>query len=263
MTDFVVDEGQLLFSLADWQAAAENLSQAVGDFVTSDSKSVLRELVSNISSSLSSQVTGRVCVESSRPLVTKPTRDYEPGTRQGSYVAQAHISFQWEISPYHLGKSGKKRPSKYFRTAGCIKNEVVVMGRRAAASTDNEVELGRWSFELGASGAPGCFFHVGMCGIDERCPFPKGLSIPRLPSVIVTPFDVVDFVLGEMFQDKWKMKIEQSKDCNRRIWSLQRKNLERILGWKKDMVSNSSASPWWNLKQSFPSAHLFIDENSQ
>ena len=52
---------------------------------------------------------------------------------------------------------------------------------------------------------PGCFFHASILGESkiEGDLFPKSLSVPRFPSIFFTPVGVMEFVLGELFQQEW------------------------------------------------------------
>ena len=78
-----------------------------------------------------------------------------------------------------------------------------------------------WRVELGADDAPGCYFHTQILGDREESPFPKSVPIPRLPSPFVTPMAAVEFVLGELFQDKWQEEARRTRDPQRRWRSIQ------------------------------------------
>src|SRR5436190_1532122 len=64
-------------------------------------------------------------------------------------------------------------------------------------------EIAMWRMEVGDARSPGCHFHVQVLGEAEVAPFPKSLSVPRLPAVHSTPPAVIEFVLGELFQATW------------------------------------------------------------
>jgi hypothetical protein len=114
-------------------------------------------------------------------------------------------------------------------------------------------EIARWRFEIGAHDSPGCHFHTPVLQDREDEMFPHRLSIPRLPSLLLTPTDALDFLLGELFQDTWYRIATQPRNNDLGLWaSHQRKRLRNLLQWKLDMVERTGGSPWMVLKREKP-----------
>lgn len=111
-----------------------------------------------------------------------------------------------------------------------------------------------WRTEVGDVGSPGCYFHQQVLGQSDSPPFPHGLSVPRLPSVIVTPMAVLEFLLGELFQDEWAKHVSRETDDTRFWQSTQRDILLRLLDWKKRHIQKCVGSPWMALKRAKPEA---------
>ena len=114
-----------------------------------------------------------------------------------------------------------------------------------------------WRMEIGDSGSPGCHFHVQILGQTQEIPFPKSLSVPRIPSLIMTPAAVLEFVLAELFQDEWARQVGRNGADLKRWAAIQKKRWQNLLNWKLEVVS-TSASPWTTMKSEKPNVDLFI-----
>lgn len=202
-----------------------------------------------------------------RPLRTKPTCDYERGTRAGGKKIYALISGLWELLP--IGATGPNRKIAFVGKAStviefwpedCLWREVQEPSER----------LAMWRIELGADDAPGCYFHSQILGDTDKTPFPKTIPIPRLPSPFVTPMAAVEFALGELFQDRWQEEARRSRDAQRRWRGIQKRRWKKLLTWQCHLVTRRSSSPWvdsfpsgqsspWiDLKHAMPPEDLFL-----
>jgi hypothetical protein len=113
--------------------------------------------------------------------------------------------------------------------------------------------------ELGDSTSPGCYFHVQVLGDREVCPFPKAVSVPRFPSVFVTPMAVVEYVLGELFQDRWAQAVAE-ENGNVLYWRrLQKDRFIRLFNWQKSSLEGAISTPWMTLKAAKPPGELFLE----
>ncbi|MCY3667843.1 MAG: hypothetical protein OXH81_19445 [Gemmatimonadetes bacterium] len=112
--------------------------------------------------------------------------------------------------------------------------------------------------ELGADDSPGCYVHAQILGDSDDPPFPKSVPIPRLPSIFVSPMSVVEFVLGELFQDEWA-KATAGNSSEVLFWrALQQKRLQSLFSWYQSELKNSVSSPWMTLKEAKPDGELFV-----
>lgn len=167
---------------------------------------------------------------------------YEPGQRKGSHLVWAQVSSIWEVYP-----ESPRRP-KAIILKGKASTKVELFEKD---DSDPERLLAQWQVEVGHVDSPGTHFHVGVLQREGVCVFPKSLSVPRLPSLLITPLDALDFTLGELFQDKWARAAVGS--CDARTWgNQQKKRLVSLLNWYHESISNSSGSAWMALKGSRP-----------
>jgi hypothetical protein len=127
-------------------------------------------------------------------------------------------------------------------------------------ASDLSKSIAMWRLELGDAKSPGCYFHVQILGEEEEPPFPKSVSVPRLPSLFVTPMGAIEYVLGEVFQDRWaKVAMENTATVLR--WSgMQQRRLLSLLEWQKDKVKKALTSPWMTLKAARPEPALFLKD---
>ena len=114
-----------------------------------------------------------------------------------------------------------------------------------------------WRIEMGAYDSPGCYFHFQILGDRRRPPFPKSIPVPRLPSPFVTPMAAVEFVLGELFQDKWSRTASEARHHHGRWRAIQCQRWCNLLKWQRAAVVGGS-SPWMNLKEAKPPSGLFL-----
>jgi hypothetical protein len=122
------------------------------------------------------------------PLVTRPSTEYEPGGKT-AFAVRGEMSWTWEISPLRPKAKPKAGPVA-FDVSGIASAKIQIR----KATDENADVLATWKVELGAVDSPGCYFHSHIAG---------DLSIPRIPSLFVSPMAALEFLLGELFQDRW------------------------------------------------------------
>lgn len=164
-----------------------------------------------------------------QPLLTKPSQWYEKGKKQRGPEIVGRLTAVWEITPDP--KKWSLDVPKQFRLTG--KASVVVEWVDVAT----HATLTKWNVDVADTAAPGCMFHIQ---------FPSVVSVPRLPCIAFTPLAVAEFVLGELFQNKWEA---HSQGASFEQWSaIQKRRLLRLLAWQKQVVDNCAGSPWTALK---------------
>jgi hypothetical protein len=124
-------------------------------------------------------------------------------------------------------------------------------------SDETDAPVAQWQFEVGDHQSPGCHFHVGVGSFAETT---GSIPVPRLPSILVTPIDALDFLLGEIFQVRWKKVVNQETSFVRTWAGHQKERLSRLLEWKQDQIKKSSGSAWNFLKHSRPHAKTFLKD---
>jgi len=169
----------------------------------------------------------------------------------GQHHVRVELTSVWEIEP--LGQySAKHLAHRRFTLSG-----------KASTCTrlfdaENDRELAMWRMEIADDASPGCHFHVQILGESNEGPFPHSLSIPRFPCFLATPPAVFEFVLGEIFQDRWPEEAGRDSAAAFRWRKIQRGRMLSILDWQREQLAAASASPWIQLKRAKPRANLFV-----
>ncbi len=193
-----------------------------------------------------------------RPLRTRPTHDYERGSRSGGEEIYARITGTWEVSCINA-----PRPKAKLAFTGKASTVVELwpkpcMWREAHCSASR---LAMWRFELGSADSPGCYFHTQVLGDRAEPPFPKSIPVPRLPSPFVTPMAAVEFVLGELYQDRWERRAGESHSHHKRWRAIQHQRWLSLLDWQKKVLDKPGSSPWMKLKAAKPPAGQFLADS--
>lgn len=102
-----------------------------------------------------------------------------------------------------------------------------------------------------SAGAPGPAFHAQ---VQNKANVP----VPRLPSLLVSPADCLDYLLGELFQDRWRvhqMSHARIHNFSKSQQSRFRALLHEHLAWLNDI---GDCSAWSSLKDQRPQDTLFL-----
>lgn len=231
------------------------LREMAGDFLAADGVQVLAALEGELDR-IGEMPGGRVLELQLQPLRTRPTDSYEVGSRSGGEEIYARVMGIWDLRP--VGQRG--RPKRKVEFMGKASAKVELWHKDCLWREDHSPanRLAMWRIELGANDSPGCYFHIQILGDRDDPPFPKCIPIPRFPSPFVTPMAAVEFVLGELFQDKWSREAGQARHHQRRWQSIQQKRLSCLLKWQMAAMEYGQSSPWMNLKDAKPPADLFL-----
>jgi hypothetical protein len=186
------------------------------------------------------------------PLCTKTSHgEYD---RRGGRNVFAQISCVWDIEP--LGDHNlASRTHRKFALSGIASTKVRIMEGQAEAPCQ---ELAMWRVEIGDDMSPGCCFHMQVLGQSEDPPFPSSVPVPRFPALFLTPMSVLEFVLGELFQETWRKHAAWDTSSMQSWRVIQRLRLGRLLCWKAEQVKHSVGPPWTALKSAKPPENLFL-----
>ncbi len=176
-----------------------------------------------------------------QPLLTKPSQAYERGLRNAGPEVVGRLTALWQVIPDP--RISKYDTPKQFRLSG------IASVRVEWIDTVTHQTLSMWRMEIGDTGSPGCMFHVQILGSSELPPFPRSISVPRLPCLAFTPTAVAEFMLGELFQDVWE-KHSATTSREMQDWrEAQKRRLSTLLAWQQDVVSFAEIPPWIALKR--------------
>ncbi len=245
----------LLFSFLEMNIEIENMRKLSAGFLEETSfYSVIPMWQQELSSYQMSRATASFpwTIGESKPIRTIPSiGKYECGG-DGSHTVIGEVSAKWEIQLVRLKGKKKNHAPSLFSLNGLASTKVRIL----EVMTEGERELARWRFEIGDFQSPGCHFHVQVLGDHDDEKFPKSLAVPRLPGIMVTPMDALEFLLAELFQDEWKNKTSRSSDALTAWAACQRKRLTKVLEWQQTQLSTGSGSPWTLLKGGRPDSDL-------
>lgn len=179
--------------------------------------------------------------------------EYEPGGK--GIPVTAEFSFLWEVA--RIPPAKKRDPAKEMQLTGIASTVARIFEADETGSKGQEIAM--WRIEIGDDGSPGCHFHVQILGEHDNGPFPKRLSVPRLPTCITSPMAALEFLLAELFQDQWKKHVSSETDDLKRWRSIQRERFRKLFEWQSSAVAKQNqASPWSSLKYAKPPADIFL-----
>jgi hypothetical protein len=176
--------------------------------------------------------------------------EYEVGGGGGHHIF-ADIDACWHIQ--RLPPKKKSMPAQEFKLTGIASTRV----RLWCKAPGEKKQIAMWRMEVGDSASPGCHFHVQVLGEIADFPFPNSLPIPRLPGIILTPPAVAEFVLAELFQDRWAEHVGQDSPHLKRWAPIQQERFKRLLEWKLEVLKTNTGSPWTTIKRQKPESMLF------
>lgn len=221
-------------------------------FLAGECEGVLDACISNLENIRNSSSNGTHLWELTDgwPIQTIESKgEYRASGREGGDGVYGKLCFRWEI----------KNPD----VARKRQNDFHLIGEATTSLNifrcDTDARVAQWQIEAGDAASPGCHFHAAVNQYGHDGLFPEWLKVPRLPSILVTPMDGLEFLLGEMFQLRWAQTVsEESEDRN--SWAnSQRKRLTKLLNWKLDLIRNSETTPWMDLKKAKPELGVLME----
>lgn len=190
------------------------------------------------------------------PLRTRVSKgEFQPGQTSGRNI-HAEFSFVWEITPIE----GKKKNSRktHFLLSGNASTSVRFVEH---LGDDRKVCRWAWNIDVGIGNSPGTHFHAQFkewherdLDCDEVQCSPSTLDVPRIPTLAMSPFMVVELVIAELFQDEWsRLKREASEPPDNRWRNIQAKRLSGFFAWQAELLKGlRSGSPLLALKLAKP-----------
>jgi hypothetical protein len=244
----------ILFPIKDTLLELESAKSIAGEFLENE-ELAFAQMRTQLEG-LRDERTGNLSwkIPPSKPLRTIVSDgEYDRGGGGGAVVGT--LSFLWEIARVHPKK--KRAPAEHFQLVGIASTVSRVFTVNDNGSQGDELAM--WRMEIGDDNSPGCHFHVQIRGENDDGPFPKSLPVPRLPSCLATPMAALEFMLAELFQERWKRHLFSETDALKRWRAIQRARFSKILAWQGDEISSSNRSPWSALKAARPPEDLFLE----
>lgn len=184
--------------------------------------------------------------ELTSPIISARSNGQHHPKSSGAYELEGRLSYIWEILPE---KTGKKTRAQTFIVHGKVSTKIELVGKLRCSGASDEV-LAAWRFEIGDRNAPGAFFHSQIEWHVPKRIHGSDCDVPRFASLLMTPGECLDFLLGELFQAEWPVA-QQAHSAELRRWAANQKlRMSNLLDETKTAIHNSSGvSPWMALKK--------------
>lgn len=234
----------LIFPFKEFIDECETLKAYASEVLDEQTTWVLKQARENLESIQSQGSTGRTSrwsISEQYPLCTSWSEGESQPDNNSAHKVRAKLSFVWEIRPLQ-GKRGKT--PKYFLLDGLASTRITLVEA-------SDQPLAQWTVDVGDDRSPGTHFHFQLGGC---------LDVPRLPAPVMSPFLAMEFVIGELFQDRWKKLAAAESPHTHRWRNLQKERLQRFFEWQRKCVQDCLlGSPWMALKHAKPESTLFVD----
>lgn len=236
------------FSFEEFRKELNSLKKIAENFLERDAGQVVDRSLEQLNQ-IQTQPAGRqhrFIVDQNWPIRSRKGRSFEGKNRKTAFEVYGEATWVWEITAL----DNRRKKSTEFEVTGIASTKLKVF--RVDGKENKEIAM--WRVELGDISSPGTYFHNQILGELDVLPFPHSLPVPRLPSIFVTPMSAVEFLLSELYQEKWVEHATGDGD-DLKYWNqIQRKRLRRMLEWKLSQIENNQGSPWVALKLAKPQA---------
>ena len=242
----------LEFSFTTMLREVDDFVKLAGGFVHRDSTPALVDWKKQlISFQESDRSTTTWEIPTSAPVRTElSVGKYEYGKGSGLKV-YGTLSSIWALEKEQPeGKKSRSLP-KSFRVNGKASTKVSI--HREGKEADGPLLV--WTIDVGDQQSPGVHFHAQFGCLHQNTKFP----VPRVPLLLCTPLDGLDFLLGELFQEDWLCRTSSSRPEVKSWGNSQKRRLTKVLGWFQSTMETARATPWMEIKARKPPRKLFVD----
>jgi hypothetical protein len=234
------------FKIADLQRQMNEIAEIASEYLDRGSKEKLKDAARNVKF-ISKQPTGKWQIDRSDPIKTIPSWGACEKDGKGKDL-QGWMSFVWGMK---RGRNGIVELNGKASTVITI-HEIEKNGRSYRLKHAESEWLQRWNIDVVTDeGAPGPAIHAQ---ISNRANVP----VPRLPSILFTPADCLDFLLGELFQENWEEHLAGHSHTASFAVS-QQDRMQRLLKEHDSRLQDRGRlSAWTNFKKGRPTDDLFL-----
>lgn len=246
----MIDRG-LVFEFADMIEECQVIKDLARPFLDPGALLIIDEAkrsLQNIKTQGSTTTTTRWSIPENRLLRTK----WSEGDCQRDQKSRHHVcgefSFVWEIRPLDDPQFPRRT---HFLLDGLASASISITEKSRKC-------VAQWTVEVGDHQSPGAHFHSQIKRFGGG-PTLESLDVPRLPALLMSPFFVLEFGLGELFQDRWPKHARRDSTPAQRWRAIHLPRLTNFLKWQlAELAQPSVGSPWVRLKAAKPPIDLLI-----
>lgn len=227
------------FKISDLQMQLRDINDLAKRFLDRGCESILDETANSLGYiSLKDTEIKSWGVARDKPVRTIPSNGDYQRDGKGRFSLEGRLSFIWEV----------QRQRQRVHLTGLSSTEISF--HRLDGTPDDCVF--RWHADIKSSDGVGPHFHIQVHN-------PWGVDVPRFPSLMISPADCLDFMLGELFLDHWA-RHQADKDATKRFAPSQRERLRKVLeGMTVALSEGGRVSALNTLKVWTPRPDLLID----
>ncbi|MEM9368761.1 MAG: hypothetical protein AAGD07_22450 [Planctomycetota bacterium] len=248
----MADYEGIKFRYADMQRELERMQTLTQEFISEDSRWVFGRCLENLEN-IRCAKQNRVHqfeINKECPLKTISSEgEYRASQKERGISVFGTLSFRMGLENPHRGKNRQSD----FHLVGEATTSIQIF------NSETDKLVARWQIEAGDATSPGCHFHSAANQYSEDGIFPEWLKVPRLPSVLLTPMDGLEFLLGELFQTRWREHVSVESEVRNSWAKLQGDRIKRILTWSLSQVSDPETTAWMDLKRAKPPLGLLTE----
>jgi len=243
--------GLLAFSFGEIEDELLAFAAVADDFLRPESIRQLKDLQSKLGPIASSTHDTTWGTSVDAPLTTLSSVEFEPNDKKTEVKIYGSLNFKWHIQP--LAKLENNPRNRWFALLNSS-------SRIEIRTADSNLPLCHWDFDLGDANSPGCHFHAKPHWQDfqHAASLVNPIPIPRLPTWLFLPTDCLEFLFGELWQEGWKKRAQQSDPDMQRWAKLSHDRHLRMASCHLNRYKNTrQLSGWMTLKTWKPDAAEF------
>jgi hypothetical protein len=243
-----------LFKYQDLAEELDAIGKAASTLLAPERRFVLTQAVERLTRSRTQS--NRFCWHINEPITTIRNGGKHGPTGAGNFDAEGRLTFTWDIRSI---RPKRGRDASMFEIDGNISTKMAIYGRPINQENGDDRLLACWRFELGTRNHPGAFVHSQVDW--DIAPEAQTLEfdVPRLPSILITPGECLDFLLGELFQADWPKAQQNNANELQRWQARQKKRLINLVSAQQEVLkATTNVSPWIALKRWKPSEAGFL-----
>ena len=235
-------------------------NMAIG-FLAEDAIALLEQLENQIEVLHHHSQATAISINPNRPIITRECNGgYERNCGGKRKDLFGELFFKWELRP--VGTSKMKHEAAVIGIASSV-------ARLKINHQGAETVIASWRMELGDSASPGTFFHAQIPDTfpaaapmdDSTSPqmWPAWLPVPRIPIPAMTPMLALEFLLAEIFQDRWPKHMASGGYEVAEWRALQRDRYVKFFEWqRKNAQASGQGSPLLAMKSAKPPRDMFV-----